>query len=78
MDDVKPFWDRAVAGGAIVNMPLAGMFWSDRYGQVTDPFGHKWSMSQTLHIMSKSEMETAAIQALSANGKLMGDPVAGA
>jgi hypothetical protein len=21
------------------------MFWGDRYGQIVDPFGHRWSMS---------------------------------
>jgi len=26
-------------------MPLMDMFWGDRYAQVTDPFGHKWSMA---------------------------------
>ncbi len=41
LDEVRPFWDRAVAAGAIVTMPLADMFWGDRYGQLTDPFGHK-------------------------------------
>ena len=46
----------AVAAGATVTMPLADMFWGDRYGQVTDPFGHKWSMSQTLEVMSDEEM----------------------
>jgi hypothetical protein len=26
-------------------MPLSDMFWGDRYGQVTDPFGHSWSLA---------------------------------
>ncbi len=33
-------WNRAVAAGATARMPLADMFWGDRYGQLTDPFGH--------------------------------------
>jgi PhnB protein len=75
LDDVQSFWDTAVAGGAIVTMPIADMFWGDRYGQVTDPFGHKWSMSQTLQVMSDAEMTQAAEDALATKGTLMGDAV---
>lgn len=39
---------RAAAAGAEVTMPAADMFWGDRYGQVTDPFGHLWSFSTPL------------------------------
>ena len=74
-DDVRPFWERAVAAGITVTMPLADMFWGDRYGQATDPFGHKWSFSQTLKQMSDKEMEQAAHTALDEKGTLMGDPV---
>src|ERR1700759_1169888 len=63
LEDVQPFWDRAVAAGATVTMPLADQFWGARYGQVTDPFGHKWSMSQTLHTPSEAEIREAAKKA---------------
>lgn len=36
---------QAVAAGATVTMPMADMFWGDRYGQVKDPFGHNWSIA---------------------------------
>jgi PhnB protein len=36
------------AAGAAVTMPAMDMFWGDRYGQVTDPFGHRWSFSTPL------------------------------
>ena len=26
-------------------MPLANMFWGDRYAVLRDPFGHSWSMA---------------------------------
>ena len=74
-DDVQSFWDRAVAGGGIVTMPLADMFWGDRYGQMTDPFGHKWSMSQTIQQMSDKEMQDAAETLVETKGTLMGEPV---
>src|SRR5690606_4589313 len=31
--------------GATITMPAADMFWGDRYGQLTDPLGHKWSIA---------------------------------
>jgi PhnB protein len=76
LDDVQPFWDTAVAGGAIVTMPLAKMFWGDLYGQVTDPFGHKWSMSQTMTLLSDAEMQQAAETAMAEKGTLMGEAAA--
>jgi PhnB protein len=27
-------------------MPAQDMFWGDRYGVVTDPFGHNWSFER--------------------------------
>jgi PhnB protein len=76
LEDVQSFWDRALAGGAIVTMPLADQFWGDRYGQVTDPFGHRWSMSQTIRKMSAKEMSKAAETTLEEKGTLKADPIA--
>ena len=44
VDDTDAWYDRAVAAGAAPHMPPADMFWGDRYAQVTDPFGHTWSI----------------------------------
>ena len=73
VEDARSFWDKAVAGGATVTMPLADMFWGDRYGQFTDPYGHRWSVSQTLKVMSDEEMQGAAQAALDEKGTLMGE-----
>jgi PhnB protein len=54
--DARATWDRAVAAGAVVLMPMADMFWGERYGQLKDPFGHHWSISQQIP-MSKAEMD---------------------
>jgi len=45
VEDVDTVFNQAVAAGAQVRMPLADMFWGDRYGQLTDPFGHQWSLA---------------------------------
>src|SRR5690348_13702137 len=37
--DVDAAFEKAVAAGAKSTMPPADMFWGDRYGKLTDPFG---------------------------------------
>jgi uncharacterized glyoxalase superfamily protein PhnB len=46
VDDIDRWWRRAVDAGAEVVMPVADMFWGDRYGQLRDPFGVLWAMNQ--------------------------------
>ena len=45
VEDVDAAFGKAVAAGAKVRMPVADMFWGDRYGILTDPFGHSWSLA---------------------------------
>jgi PhnB protein len=42
--DADATFDRAVKAGCKVRAPLMDMFWGDRYGQLTDPFGHTWAV----------------------------------
>jgi PhnB protein len=44
VDDADAWASRAQAAGAEITMPLADMFWGDRYGHLRDPFGHAWSV----------------------------------
>ena len=46
VDDIDARFKRAVDAGAAVVMPVAEMFWGDRYGQLRDPFGVVWAMNQ--------------------------------
>lgn len=48
VDDADAWFARATQAGAEVTMPLADQFWGDRYGQVKDPFGHSWSIGQSV------------------------------
>ena len=48
VEDADVWFNRAVAAGAQARMPLADMFWGDRYGQLVDPFGHVWSIAAPL------------------------------
>ena len=44
VDDADAWWERAIAAGASVRFPIDNQFWGDRYGQLTDPYGHVWSI----------------------------------
>ena len=51
---------QAVGAGATVIMPLADMFWGDRYGKLRDPFGHEWSIAHHVRDVSPAEIAAAA------------------
>lgn len=53
---------KAAAAGAKVVMPAEDMFWGDRYGQVEDPFGHRWSIAHHVRDVSVEEMKQAMAQ----------------
>jgi PhnB protein len=40
------WWNRAVAAGCKVTMPLERQFWGDRYGHLVDPFGISWAIDE--------------------------------
>ena len=53
------FVKRAVDAGAKITMPLADMFWGDRYCQLEDPFGHRWSVATHIRDLTPEEMQQA-------------------
>lgn len=57
VDNVDAAFERAVKAGAQATMPLMDQFWGDRYGQVKDPFGHKWSIATHVKDLSPEEMQ---------------------
>ena len=59
VEDVDAFVERAVKAGAKVTMPVADMFWGDRYGKLEDPFGHHWSVATHMRDVSTEEMQQA-------------------
>jgi len=60
VDDAEAVFDRAVAAGAQVRQPLGDMFWGDRHGQLEDPFGHRWNVSQHVRDVPHDEVVAAA------------------
>lgn len=57
VEDCDAAIKRAQDAGATIKMPAMDMFWGDRYGVVTDPFGHSWSFAT--HISDPTPEEIA-------------------
>jgi PhnB protein len=57
--DVDAVFAKAVAEGGTAKMPPADMFWGDRYGVLTDPFGHSWSIATHVKDATPEEMKAA-------------------
>jgi PhnB protein len=60
VEDVDDLFDRAVAAGASVIMPVADQFWGDRYGMLSDPFGHRWSIASRIEDLSPRALQKRA------------------
>ncbi len=60
VEDVDSAFERAVAAGAEVKMPVENMFWGDRIGSVTDPSGHVWTLATHVEEVSPEEMAKRA------------------
>jgi PhnB protein len=61
--DAEAVFAQAIAAGAEVRQPLADMFWGDLHGQLVDPFGHRWNVSQHLRDVPHDEVVAAAARA---------------
>jgi PhnB protein len=59
VEDADVAFEQAIAAGATVKMPLAEMFWGDRYGILEDPFGHRWSVATHVRDVNPEEMAQA-------------------
>lgn len=62
VNDVDSAFAQAVDAGATVKMPVADMFWGDRYGVVVDPFGHNWSLATHKQDLSPEQIAEAMQQ----------------
>jgi PhnB protein len=56
-EDVDSVYNRAVEAGSRVDMTLDNMFWGDRYGKFTDPFGHQWAIATHVEDVAPEEMQ---------------------
>jgi uncharacterized glyoxalase superfamily protein PhnB len=63
-EDVDAAFERAVAAGATVTMPLADQFWGDRFGMLKDPYGHNWSIATHQYDLSEEELAQRMAEAM--------------
>ena len=46
-----------MAASAQATMPLMDTFWGDRYGWITDPFGHVWSLATVKEELTSEQVD---------------------
>jgi PhnB protein len=66
VEDVDAVVKKAVDEGATVTMEVENQFWGDRFGTVTDPFGHVWSIATHVEDVPPEEMAERAKAAMAA------------
>jgi PhnB protein len=64
VEDVDSVFNQAVGAGAKADMPPTNMFWGDRFGKLTDPFGHLWSLATHIEDVAPEEMERRGREAM--------------
>jgi PhnB protein len=66
VEDVDTVVKQAVDAGATVTMEVDDQFWGDRFGTITDPFGHVWSIATHVEDVSPEDMAERAKEAMAA------------
>jgi len=66
VEDVDAVVKKAIDAGATVTMEVADQFWGDRFGSITDPFGHSWSIATHVEDVPPEEMAERAKTAMAA------------
>jgi PhnB protein len=64
VEDVDAIVKKAVDEGATITMEVQDQFWGDRFGSITDPFGHSWSIATHVEDVPPEEMEERAKAAM--------------
>jgi PhnB protein len=64
VEDVDAVVRQAVDAGATVSMEVADQFWGDRFGTITDPFGHVWSIATHVEDLSDEEIAERGREAM--------------
>jgi PhnB protein len=66
VEDVDAVVQKAVDQGATVTMEVEDQFWGDRFGSITDPFGHNWSIATHVEDLTPEEIEERGKDAMAA------------
>ena len=68
VDDADALFEQAERAGAKVETPLENMFWGDRFGTLSDPFGHVWSVATHVEDVPEDELAERAKTAMAEMG----------
>ena len=66
VEDVDAVVKQAVDAGATVTMEVQDQFWGDRFGTVSDPFGHTWSVATHVEDLTPEEIAERGKAAMAA------------
>ena len=66
VEDVDSSFQRAVDAGGTVELPVTDQFWGDRYGVLTDPFGHQWALATRKEDLTAEEIRKRGEAAMAA------------
>jgi PhnB protein len=60
VDDVDAVVKRAVDAGGTLSRPVENKFYGHRAGEITDPFGYRWTLSTKIEDVSAEEVQRRA------------------
>jgi uncharacterized glyoxalase superfamily protein PhnB len=60
VEDADKAFEQAIQAGATVRFPLEDTFWGDRFGKLTDPFGHEWGLATRVRDLTEDEINRGA------------------
>lgn len=66
VENVDDVFRQAVDAGATPTMEPEDQFWGDRFGSLTDPFGHQWQIATHVEDVSPEEMAKRSEAAMAA------------
>jgi PhnB protein len=64
--DVDAVVQQAAKAGATITQEVTDMFWGDRFGSLTDPYGHVWSVATHVEDLTPAEIAERAKHAMGA------------
>jgi PhnB protein len=68
VEDVDSVVQDAIDAGATVTMPVEDQFWGDRFGTVSDPFGHHWGIATHKEDLTPEELAERGREAMASMG----------
>jgi PhnB protein len=67
VEDVDAAVKQAVEAGGTIRDEVADQFWGDRYGAITDPFGHMWLIATRIEDLTPEQVAERAKAAMSSS-----------